>query len=180
MFRDYYAILEINQNASPEEIKVSFKRQALKWHPDRHKGMDTTAKMQAINEAKLILLDVEAKLKYDIEYCIQIKQKQEVADKQNAHNQNNNNFSDRYSEEEFITEETETDYEIHDEELHRWMNNAQRQSVDLAKKTIEDFKGMVKAGATAAAQEVVNIFIVYTILGLIITFFILLARACNS
>ena len=68
MFRDYYAILAIDQNANQEEIKSAFKRQALKWHPDKNPGIDTTSKMQLINEAKLILLDRDARGKYDVEY----------------------------------------------------------------------------------------------------------------
>ena len=61
MFKDYYAILEIDVTASEEDIKAAFKKQALKWHPDRNIGKDTTSIMQDINEAKLILLDFEAR-----------------------------------------------------------------------------------------------------------------------
>jgi len=50
------------------------------------------------------------------------------------------------------------DYNIKNEELYRWMKNVKRQSVDLAKKTIEDFKGIVKAGTKATVKEAVNMF----------------------
>ena len=86
MFRDYYAILEIKQNANQEEIKAAFKRQALKWHPDRNQGTDTTSKMQAINEAKLILLDTEARMKYDIEYNTYNYRKQQQTKEQSRNN----------------------------------------------------------------------------------------------
>ncbi|MBX2893552.1 MAG: DnaJ domain-containing protein [Saprospiraceae bacterium] len=52
MFKDYYAILEIGNDATSEEIKSAFKKQALNWHPDRNPGVDTTSKMQVINEAR--------------------------------------------------------------------------------------------------------------------------------
>jgi DnaJ-class molecular chaperone len=42
---DYYAILNINSTASKKEIKEAFKREALKWHPDRNNSSDATKKM---------------------------------------------------------------------------------------------------------------------------------------
>src|SRR5690554_7321746 len=68
MFKDYYAILEIDVSASQDDIKAAFKKQALRCHPDRNIGKDTTLIMQDINEAKLILLDTEARERYNREY----------------------------------------------------------------------------------------------------------------
>ena len=61
MFIDYYELLEIDSSASPVDIKSAFKKQALKWHPDKNPGIDTTEMMQRINEAYLILKDEEAR-----------------------------------------------------------------------------------------------------------------------
>ena len=47
------------------------------------------------------------------------------------------------------------------------MDNAKKQAVDLAKQTIEDFKGMVAAGAKAAVKEARNVIVFYIIIGLI-------------
>jgi len=33
---DFYKILEIEKTASKEEIRKAFKKQALRWHPDKH------------------------------------------------------------------------------------------------------------------------------------------------
>lgn len=33
---DYYALLEVTEDATPEEIKKSFRRLALKHHPDKN------------------------------------------------------------------------------------------------------------------------------------------------
>jgi len=172
MFKDYYEILEIGHDASPEGIKSAFKKQALKWHPDKNQGIDTTSKMQAINEAKLILLDTEARMKYDIEFnrYHDEKRKQEE-DRKKRFNAANDTEKQKFE---------GTVYRMHDEELGRWMNNAKRQSVELAKKTIEDFKGMVMAGTKAAAKEAIGALTVQIIFGIIISFFFLISRACNS
>jgi curved DNA-binding protein CbpA len=68
MFIDYYKVLEIEQSASHSEIKVSFKKQAIQWHPDKNPNIDVNEKMQLINEAYLILKDEEARNHYDIEH----------------------------------------------------------------------------------------------------------------
>ena len=67
-FIDYYAILGISLNATTSEIQAAYKKQSLKWHPDRNRGIDTTKKMQEINEAKRILSDKVLKIKYNREY----------------------------------------------------------------------------------------------------------------
>ena len=36
--KDYYKILEVEPLASPQEIKKSFRRLALKYHPDKNAG----------------------------------------------------------------------------------------------------------------------------------------------
>ncbi|MCC6575001.1 MAG: J domain-containing protein [Planctomycetes bacterium] len=67
-FQDYYEVLGVTRDASPEDIKKAYQKLALKWHPDRHKE-DTRAaaeeKFKQVNEAKEVLLDAEKRKKYD-------------------------------------------------------------------------------------------------------------------
>ena len=59
---DYYRTLGVNRNASQDEIKKAYKKQAMKHHPD--KGGDS-AKFQKINEAYDTLKNPEKKSYYD-------------------------------------------------------------------------------------------------------------------
>jgi len=64
---DYYDILGVSKNASAEEIKKAYRKQALAWHPDRHKDEKETAekKFKEINEAYQVLSDSQKKSAYD-------------------------------------------------------------------------------------------------------------------
>lgn len=59
---DYYKILGVERNATPDEIKLAYRRLAAKNHPD--KGGDTEA-FQKIQEAYNILGDPQKKQQYD-------------------------------------------------------------------------------------------------------------------
>lgn len=65
-FIDYYKTLEINKNASPDEVKKAYRKLARKYHPDVNPN-DKTAqkKFQQINEANEVLSDPEKRKKYD-------------------------------------------------------------------------------------------------------------------
>src|SRR6185369_7292525 len=64
--RDYYEVLVVERNASADEVRKAYKREALKHHPDRNPG-DATAEMKfkAVNEAYQVLSDDEKRQIYD-------------------------------------------------------------------------------------------------------------------
>jgi len=52
---DAYSILGILITATLDEIKSAFRKMAMKWHPDKNPGVDTTEKMQKIIAAYTFL-----------------------------------------------------------------------------------------------------------------------------
>ena len=64
--RDFYDVLGVNKNASPEELKSAYRKLAVKHHPDKNPG-DKAAeeKFKEAGEAYGILSDQEKKQNYD-------------------------------------------------------------------------------------------------------------------
>jgi molecular chaperone DnaJ len=64
--RDYYEVLTVSREASCEELRKAYRREALKHHPDRNQG-DAAAesKFKEINEAYQVLSDDEKRRIYD-------------------------------------------------------------------------------------------------------------------
>ena len=63
--RDYYDILGISKNASQDEIKKAYRKQALEWHPDRNKSAQAAEKFKEVNEAYEVLSNSQKKQTYD-------------------------------------------------------------------------------------------------------------------
>lgn len=81
-FIDYYEILEVDENATEEEIKKAYRDLAKKYHPDKQQNETEEEKAEAaeimkqINEAKEVLLNTEERKKFD-------KKRREFKEKQN-------------------------------------------------------------------------------------------------
>jgi curved DNA-binding protein CbpA len=158
MFKDYYAILEISQSATIAEIKSAYRTQAMKWHPDKNHGMDTTEKMKEINEAKLILTDEEGRLRYDKEYLRfksfqqdkeKAKKTEEPKQKQNEHKkqeQEKKTEDKTYENKEQKPKEEYSTYHFDDEILKKWMENARKQAMRNVEEMITEFRDSSIAG----------------------------------
>jgi molecular chaperone DnaJ len=64
--RDYYEILGVQRTATEVEMKASYRKLAMKWHPDRNPGdKDCEAHFKEINEAYDVLKDDQKRAAYD-------------------------------------------------------------------------------------------------------------------
>lgn len=66
MSKNLYDTLGVNKTATAEEIKKAYRKQAMKYHPDKNKG-DATAekKFKEVNEAYQTLSDEGKRKQYD-------------------------------------------------------------------------------------------------------------------
>ncbi|OBT92755.1 hypothetical protein VE01_09121 [Pseudogymnoascus verrucosus] len=68
VIEDYYMVLEVEQTASLELVIKSYKRLALKLHPDRNTKHDATKAFQLLGEAFETLKDENKRREYDLKY----------------------------------------------------------------------------------------------------------------
>ena len=153
MFKDYYQILSIAQNATSEEIKKAYKTASMKYHPDRNPGKDTTSMMQDINEAYAILKDDEKRTRYDQEYRNFKQETTEVT----------SSPSWTYS------------YNIKDENVKRDVDDAREYARNLVEEFMHSLKRNTKVAVKAAGEELKSWVIVLIVMSIIGLF---LAKAC--
>ena len=64
--RDYYEVLGVQRDCTPEQLKVAYRKLAMQYHPDRNNG-DKVAEEQfkEVGEAYSVLSDPQKRQRYD-------------------------------------------------------------------------------------------------------------------
>lgn len=64
--RDYYEVLGVGRNATPDELKKAYRKLALQYHPDRNPGdKEAEERFKEAAEAYDVLSNADKKAKYD-------------------------------------------------------------------------------------------------------------------
>ncbi|RIB27906.1 DnaJ domain-containing protein [Gigaspora rosea] len=76
-FIDYYELLGVNYNSVKEDIDKAYRRQAVKYHPDKNPTNieEATRSFHKISKAYQTLTDPQKKLEYDNTYKARIAAK---------------------------------------------------------------------------------------------------------
>jgi molecular chaperone DnaJ len=63
--RDYYEVLGVPRDATPDQLKTAFRKLARQYHPDVSDDPDAEEKFKEINEAYAVLSDSDKRAAYD-------------------------------------------------------------------------------------------------------------------
>lgn len=63
---DYYQLLEIDKNATQDEIKKAYRKMALRYHPDLNGDLEAEEQFKNINQAYSVLADPAQRQYYDL------------------------------------------------------------------------------------------------------------------
>ena len=149
MIKDYYKILDVKITSTQEEIKNSFRKLAVFWHPDRNSNPIALQKMQELNEAYEILSNPIRREIYNKIYreYYNLNLGLTVFDDK----KNNYNYSEKQNSEFRKQQEKKfkQKYEKEINELNNWINNIKfslgtfdrflDKSLDKVDKPIENF-----------------------------------------
>ena len=160
MFKDYYKVLGISKTSTEEEIIQAYRKLAKKYHPDVNQNRDTTEIMQDINEAKLMLLDKEARNLYDKEYDIFYN----ITNNFNSNHDNSESSNNNYQYKKY-------EYNISNETLKKWIRNAQLQAKDMVSLSLTEILELTtnaKNEALSAMSPYIFLIVILSIIAICI------------
>ena len=64
-FKDYYEVMGVARDATPDQIKRAYRQLARKHHPDVNKAKDAEVRFKELGEAYAVLKDPEKRAAYD-------------------------------------------------------------------------------------------------------------------
>mgnify|MGYP003296331798 CR=1 FL=1 len=99
IFKDYYKILGLETNkVNSEQIKIAFREQAKKYHPDVNGGKASTEeRFKDINEAYRVLSNSSSKRKYDRMWNTHVVKKQAKQEYEESKRNKDSIFSDFFN-----------------------------------------------------------------------------------
>ena len=99
IFKDYYKILGLETNkVNLNQIKIAFREQAKKYHPDVNGGnIKTEERFKDINEAYRVLSNPSSKRKYDRMWNTHVGKKQAKQDYEESNRSKDSVFSDFFN-----------------------------------------------------------------------------------
>jgi len=139
---------------------------ARRWHPDTNREPDATKRMQDINEAYLILSNAHSRSRYNTEYDHYVMWATSAA----AHPEPPSHASSPSSPGSAEPRASHHDYDVQDDVLKKWMNDAASRARDLGRQAIEDASGILADAGRSAAQTFVA-----ALLMLALMYFLMLA-----
>ena len=177
VFKDYYAILEIDWQSPPEQVRAAYRRLSKKWHPDLNPGKDVTREMQDINEAYALLKNPEKRARYDKEYLLH-QQAPERPTEGQAHSQQTHHASDEQHNFDgwsmWGQQYNSSWWDVQDNDVENDMNEARRYAEDIVEDFLRNLKTTTKNAVQGAWDEVKG----YVIGGIIITIIGILILMC--
>jgi Ca-activated chloride channel family protein len=77
--KDFYELLGVTRNATPDDLRQAYREAALRYHPDRNPNPGDTDRFVEVGQAYETLIDPESRIEYDIQLAEQEKKLVEEA-----------------------------------------------------------------------------------------------------
>ena len=136
--RNYYELLGISINATKQEIREAYHKQARKYHPDNNPGQDTTDIMQELTLAYNTLCDVNSRRQYDATLKHQHRTSTSYSTGYSSKKQNTNDFWSAVDEVMRKNQEAQARMKKQQQEREERMRKAQQEQEERLRKILKE------------------------------------------